>query len=131
MNDTCPITEAPTSRETPEQTPEQTHRGFTLVEVLIVIVIVGVLAVVVVFSVRGIVDRGEQSSCDADAKTLIGAGEAYLAERVVAEIPATGNVTDPNSYELTLVAAGLLQEVSTLHELDSDAKISSSTPPCL
>ena len=33
--------------------------GFTLIELLIVIVILGVLAGIVVFSVRGITDRGD------------------------------------------------------------------------
>ncbi len=33
--------------------------GFTLVEILVVIVILGILAVVVAFSVRGVTDRGE------------------------------------------------------------------------
>lgn len=125
MNDTDLIT---STRKAPEN--RSRDRGFTLVEILIVIVVIGVLSVVVVFSVRGVVDRGEHSSCDADARTLIGAGEAYLAERLVSEIPPTGDATDPNSFELTLVDAGLLQEVSTLNELDSDAKISSSDPSC-
>lgn len=110
--------------------PIDRDRGFTLVEILIVIVVVGLLSVVVVFSVRGIVDRGEESSCDTDARVLVGAGEAYLAERIVDEIPPTGDPTDPNSYELTLVGAGLLKDVSTLHELDSDAKTTPSAVIC-
>ncbi len=123
---------APTSSPLAPARPRSLDdRGFTLVEILIVIVVIGLLSVVVVFSVRGIVDRGQRSSCDADAKTLIGAGEAYLAERVVSEIPPTGAATDPDSYELTLVAAGLLKDVSTLHDLDSDAKISSTAPACI
>ena len=41
----------------------QDEGGFTLIELLIVIVILGVLAGIVVFSVRGITDRGEASAC--------------------------------------------------------------------
>ena len=33
--------------------------GFTLIELLIVIVILGILAAIVVFSVQGITDRGK------------------------------------------------------------------------
>jgi general secretion pathway protein G len=56
-------------------------RGFTLVELLIVIVILGVLATVTVFAVSGITDRGNQSACKADVKTVEVAVEAYYAEK--------------------------------------------------
>jgi prepilin-type N-terminal cleavage/methylation domain-containing protein len=54
--------------------------GFTLIELLIVIVILGILATVVVFSVRGITDQGQDNACKADAKTLEVAIEAYYAK---------------------------------------------------
>jgi prepilin-type N-terminal cleavage/methylation domain-containing protein len=38
-------------------------KGFTLVELLIVIVILGILATVTVFAVRGITDQGQNSAC--------------------------------------------------------------------
>jgi general secretion pathway protein G len=54
--------------------------GFTLIELLIVIVILGVLAGIVVFSVRGITDRGDASACKANQKTAEVAVEAYYAK---------------------------------------------------
>lgn len=57
----------------------KTDKGFTLVELLIVIVILGILATVTVFAVRGITDQGKQSTCDSDKKTLEVAVEAYFA----------------------------------------------------
>ena len=54
--------------------------GFTLVEVLIVIVILGILATVTVFAVRGVSDRGQTASCQTEAKTVVTAAEAYYAE---------------------------------------------------
>lgn len=54
--------------------------GFTLVEILIVIVILGVLATVTVFAVRGVSDRGQTASCETEAKTVVTAAEAYYAE---------------------------------------------------
>jgi len=56
------------------------ERGFTLVEILIVIVILGILATVTVFAVRGISDRGETASCATEANTVVTAAEAYYAE---------------------------------------------------
>jgi prepilin-type N-terminal cleavage/methylation domain-containing protein len=40
------------------QTEQKQDKGFTLVELLIVIVILGILATVTVFAVRGITDQG-------------------------------------------------------------------------
>jgi general secretion pathway protein G len=54
--------------------------GFTLIELLIVIVILGVLAAIVVFSVSGITDRGNESACQSDVATVTTAGEAYYAK---------------------------------------------------
>jgi len=53
--------------------------GFTLIELLIVIVILGVLAAIVVFSVSGITDRGKTSACKASVQTVDTAAEAYIA----------------------------------------------------
>ncbi|MET7290406.1 prepilin-type N-terminal cleavage/methylation domain-containing protein [Streptomyces sp. NPDC005573] len=53
--------------------------GFTLIELLVVIVILGVLAAIVVFSVRGIGDKGRKSAVAADAATLRTAEESYCA----------------------------------------------------
>ena len=54
--------------------------GFTLVELLVVIAILGILAAIVTFAVTGITDRGEDSACEANVKSLETAVEAYNAE---------------------------------------------------
>jgi general secretion pathway protein G len=56
-------------------------KGFTLVELLIVIVILGVLATVTVFAVRGISGRGESTACKTDLRTVQVATEAHFAEK--------------------------------------------------
>ena len=76
-------------------------KGFTLVELLIVIVILGILATVTVFAVTGITNRGKTAACDADRKTLETAEEAYSAN--------TGSYTDS---EALLVSSGLLHDES-------------------
>lgn len=55
-------------------------KGFTLVELLIVIVILGILATVTVFAVRGITDDSRQNSCAAEQRTIETAIEAYYAD---------------------------------------------------
>ena len=77
-------------------------KGFTLVELLIVIVILGILATVTVFAVTGITNKGKTSACQADAKTLQTAEEAYSAN--------TGNYTNDQTV---LVSAGLLHAPSS------------------
>lgn len=54
--------------------------GFTLVELLIVIAILGVLAGVVVFSVAGIQDNSQTAACKAEASTVRSAEEAYYVK---------------------------------------------------
>jgi prepilin-type N-terminal cleavage/methylation domain-containing protein len=76
-------------------------KGFTLVELLIVIVILGILATVTVFAVTGITTRGKDSACKADIKTLQTAEEAHNAN------------TGAYGTEAALVTGGLLHAVSS------------------
>ncbi len=78
---------------------EEKDQGFTLVELLIVIVILGILATIVVFAVRGITDQGQESACKATGKTYEVAIEAYYAQN--------GNSVNPTGADL--VTEGLLR----------------------
>ena len=71
---------------------EKRDKGFTLVELLIVIVILGILATVTVFAVRGITDQGQTSACAADKKTLETAVEAWFAQNGTAVDPTEANL---------------------------------------
>lgn len=84
---------------------DRRDRGFSLVELLVVIVVLGILATVVVFAVRGLADRGDSSACDSDQRTVIHAMEARLADR--------------GSYasEATLQSEGFLRSESSLHDV--------------
>lgn len=53
--------------------------GFTLIELLVVIIILGVLAAVVVFSVGGLDDTAQDAACAADLSTVEIAVEAFRA----------------------------------------------------
>src|SRR5881275_42367 len=83
------------------------ERGFTLIELLIVIVILGILAAIVVFAVGGITNRGTDSACKADYKTVQTAEEAYFAQSTA----GNGNY----GTVAQLVAAKLLAAPSKLH----------------
>ena len=53
--------------------------GFTLIELLIVIVVLGVLAAIVVFSLTGVTGQSKAAACTADGKTVEIAADAYQA----------------------------------------------------
>jgi len=78
---------------------KRTEGGFTLVELLVVVLILGVLAAVVVFSVGGITNRGRNASCTTEVREVRTAIEAYKAQN---------NNTNPANLN-TLVTAGLLE----------------------
>jgi general secretion pathway protein G len=94
--------------------------GFTLVELLIVIIILGILAAIVVFAVGGVSDKGQQSACQTDKQSVATAEESYFA----AQKP-TGQYTDMNG----LVTAGFLHEASNLHDVTMANVNNAASPP--
>jgi len=68
-------------RTAPPAPREQTvfERGFSLVELLIVIVILGILAGIVVFAVGNMTSNAKATGCDAEKTTIRTALETYKA----------------------------------------------------
>jgi general secretion pathway protein G len=64
-------------RELQARRAEEGFDGFTLIELLIVIVVLGILAAVVIFALSGVTGQSKQSACNADAKSVEVAVEAY------------------------------------------------------
>jgi peptide/nickel transport system substrate-binding protein len=87
----------------------RSNAGFTLIELLVVITILGVLAAVVVFSVRGVTDKGQSAASATDAQTLRTAEEAYCAK--------IGHYA-PDAA--TLVANGFLASVGNIDTIETN-----------
>jgi prepilin-type N-terminal cleavage/methylation domain-containing protein len=60
---------------------KRNDEGFTLIELLIVIIILAILAAIVVFAVGTTTTNAKASSCNADAKSVETAVEAYKAQQ--------------------------------------------------
>ncbi|MDB5179619.1 MAG: exported protein of unknown function [Candidatus Saccharibacteria bacterium] len=79
-------------------------RGFTIVELLIVIVVIGILAAITIVSFNGVTARANTASAQSAAESAVKKIEAYNAEK--ASYPATFGVlqltaNSGTSYYLT------------------------------
>lgn len=102
--------------------------GFSLVELLLVIVILGVLTSIVVLAVSGVTSDAEESACQADRRTLEKAAEAYFAQTLSTTIPPTG--TD-EPYEQALVDREFLRTTSRYFDLDEYGELVDLGHPCV
>ena len=92
----------------------QSHRdessGFTLVELLIVIVVLGVLAAIVVFSLTGVTSKSQAAVCQSDAKTVgIGVGALKSENSKLTNLTSgssSGGVWTSGSWEADLLSNG-------------------------
>ena len=85
------------------------EEGFTLVELLVVIVILGILAAIVVLAVGGITNKGQENAKATDKRTLEAAEEAYFAKSKL----------DPALYgtEQELLDDHMLRTASTKYDI--------------
>ena len=59
------------------QGEESSEGGFTLIELLIVIIVLGILAAIVIFSLTGVTGQSQVAACNTDAKSVEVAVQAY------------------------------------------------------
>jgi prepilin-type N-terminal cleavage/methylation domain-containing protein len=86
------------------------QKGFTIVELLIVIVVIGILAALVVTTFTGIQKKGRDTERQTDIKAIHGQVEAYYAQN--GKYPTLANLNDTSS-------GGFLQ--TSMKGLDTDA----------
>lgn len=68
------------------------QQGFTIVELLIVIVVIGILAALVITTFTGIQRRARNTERETDIKAIHGQVEAYFAQE--GHYPTLGNLND-------------------------------------
>lgn len=84
--------------------PSRHDDGFTLIEILIAIVLVGILSAVAVVGISNLVSKGGTSACNATRDAATAASTVYYASNATYPINftalTTGNVTIPAALTL-------------------------------
>lgn len=109
----------------PEPHGTATDGGYTLIELILVVLILGVLLGAAILAVGGVTTEAADTGCHADRRQLdvaVGAYEAQTGNDTIAPTPAAAG--DPDRFERTLVEGGFLRSVSAFHHVDAAGTVS-------
>lgn len=90
---------------------DSTPKGFTIVELLIVIVVIGILAAISIVSYNGIQARGRDAQRLSDMNTIVKALEIYKAEH--GEYPPHLSHPSASGWEISVTADTFLSRLRT------------------
>lgn len=83
----------------------QAERGFTIVELLIVIVVIGILATITIVAYNGVTARANKTSAQAAASSVLKKVEAYNAEE--SKYPTAGTALTGANQDKSYYLSGI------------------------
>jgi len=94
----------------------QKDRGFTIVELLVVIVVIGILAAITIVSYTGITTRAKQSQAQSNANSVMQVVSAYTADSSTnggGNGAYTGTLANITSYTATKLPSSIVLALQT------------------